>query len=115
MKYGKKTYHLLILANGVAFAVLLNLVMADYFVRIDLTEEKRFTVKQPVRQLLDNLDDEVYVEVYLEGELNAPFRRMRKAIVELLEEFRVYSNNRVRYQLVNPLAAKGPGTSIYGA
>jgi len=105
MKYGKKTYHLLILANGVAFAVLLNLVMADYFVRIDLTEEKRFTVKQPVRQLLDNLDDEVYVEVYLEGELNAPFRRMRKAIVELLEEFRVYSNNRVRYQLVNPLAA----------
>lgn len=107
MKYGKKTYDLLILANGLVLTVLLNLVSADYFFRIDLTEEKKFTVKEPVRRLLESIDDNVYVEVYLEGELNAPFRRMRKAVIELLEEFRVYSRNRVQYSLTDPLAATG--------
>jgi gliding-associated putative ABC transporter substrate-binding component GldG len=107
MKNSKKLYDLLILANGVALAVLLNLLSSDYFFRIDLTEEKRFSVKEPTRKLLQSLDDEVYVEVYLEGELNAPFRRLRKAVVELLEEFRVYSGNRVRYSFSDPNSATG--------
>lgn len=107
MKYGKKTYDLLILANGLVLTVLLNLVSADYFLRIDLTEEKKFTVKEPVRRLLESVNDNVFVEVYLEGELNAPFRRMRKAVIELLEEFRVYSRNRLQYSLIDPLAATG--------
>ncbi len=107
MRFGKKTYDLLILANGIALAVLLNLISADYFFRIDLTEERRFTIKEPVRKLLQSVDDDVYVEVYLEGDLNASFRRMRKAILEMLDEFRVYSHNRIRYSLVDPLAATG--------
>ncbi|MCX7636532.1 MAG: gliding motility-associated ABC transporter substrate-binding protein GldG [Cyclobacteriaceae bacterium] len=104
---GKKVYDLLVLANGLALAVLVNLLVSNHFFRIDLTEEKRFTVKEPTRKLLQSLEDEVYMEVYLEGELNAPFRRMRKAVIELLEEFRIYSDNRVRYTLVNPNAAMG--------
>lgn len=107
MPNSKKLYDLLILANGVALAVLLNLLSSDYFFRLDLTEEKRFTVKEPTRKLLQSLDDEVYVEVYLEGELNAPFRRLRKAVVELLEEFRIYSGNRIRYTFSDPNSAAG--------
>lgn len=105
MLHSKKSYDLLILANGIMLAVLLNLISSDYFLRIDLTEEKRFTVKEPTRRLLQSLDDEVYVEVYLEGELNAPFRRLRKAFIELLEEFRIYSGNRIRYTVVDPNTA----------
>ncbi len=107
MRNNKKLYDLLILANGLALAVLVNLVSSDYFFRIDLTEEKRFTVKEPTCKLLQSLDDEVYVEVFLDGELNAPFRRLRKAVVELLEEFRIYSGNRLRYNFSDPNAAAG--------
>lgn len=105
MRWGKKQYDILLLANALALVVFINLISADYFLRIDLTEERRHTVKEPTRKLLKSLDDELYIEVYLEGELNASFRRMRRALIELLEEFRVYSGNRLRYTLVNPNAA----------
>ncbi len=98
----KKIRDLLLLVNGVALVMLVNLLASAYFFRIDLTEEKRFSVKEQTKTLLRNLDDVVYIEVYLEGELNASFRRLRNAIRELLEEFRIYSNNNVRYTFINP-------------
>jgi gliding-associated putative ABC transporter substrate-binding component GldG len=98
----KRVYDILILANGLILAILVNLLASFYFFRIDLTEEKRFSVKPQTKALLQQLDDDVYVEVYLEGELNASFRRLRNAIRELLEEFRIYSGNKVRYVFINP-------------
>lgn len=103
----RRTGDLLLLLNGILLAVVLNQLGALYFFRLDLTEEQRYTIKQPTIELLKSLDDDVYVDVYLEGELNAEFRRLRKAVRETLEEFRVYSGNKVRYQFNDPLAAKG--------
>lgn len=98
----KKAGDLLLLANGVIALLLLNLLSSQYFFRLDLTEEKRYSIHASTREMLANLDDEVYVEVFLEGELNAGFRRFQKAIRETLEMFRVYSNNRVQYSFSNP-------------
>lgn len=103
--HSRKTGDLLQLANAVALVVLINLVAAGNFFRIDLTEEKRFTIKPATRELLSSLDDEVYVEVYLEGELNAGFRRFQKSIRETLEEFRIYSGNKVNYTFTDPTTA----------
>ncbi|MBL7852590.1 MAG: gliding motility-associated ABC transporter substrate-binding protein GldG [Cyclobacteriaceae bacterium] len=103
----KKTGDLLLLFNGILLAVVLNQLAALYSFRVDLTEEKRYTIKEPTVALLQQLDDDVYVDVYLEGELNAEFRRLRKAVRETLEEFRVRSGNRVHYQFSDPLAAAG--------
>jgi len=103
----KRTRDLLWLLNGILLAVVINQVAALYFFRIDLTEEQRFTIKAPTISLLSSLDDDVYIDVYLEGELNAEFRRLRKSVRETLEEFRIYSGNKVHYQFEDPLAAKG--------
>ena len=101
----RKVGDLLQLANAVALVVLINLVASDRFFRIDLTEEKRYTIKPATRDLLESLDDNVYVEVYLEGELNASFRRFQNAIRETLNEFRVFSNNKVNFTFVDPTTA----------
>jgi ABC-2 type transport system permease protein len=98
----KKLTDLLLLANGIAALVLLNLLASYFFFRIDLTEEKRFSVKDQTKEILQNLDDKVYVEVYLEGDLNAGFTRFRNSIRELLDEFRVHSGNKLSYRFINP-------------
>jgi ABC-2 type transport system permease protein len=95
------------LANGLAIVILLNLLAAKFFFRIDLTEEKRYTIKDQTRELLNSLDEDVYVEVFLEGDLNAGFRRFRKNIEETLEEFRIYSDGRVKYVFTDPSLASG--------
>ncbi|MEK6780414.1 MAG: gliding motility-associated ABC transporter substrate-binding protein GldG [Bacteroidota bacterium] len=101
----RSTGDVLLLANGLAFIFLINLIASYYFFRIDLTEEKRYTIKEPTKDLLKNLDDVVFVEIFLEGELNPSFKRLRNSIEETLTEFQVYSDHKVQYVFTNPSAA----------
>jgi ABC-2 type transport system permease protein len=95
----------LVFANGLVLIILINLIVSNYFFRIDLTEEKRYSLKDQTKSILQNIDDDVYVEVFLEGDLNAGFKRFQKSITETLEEFRIYSNNKVKYVVTNPTTA----------
>ncbi len=106
-RQSKKIGDLLLLANALVFVAILNFLGSSYFFRIDLTEEKRFTIKSQTKELLSNLDDAVYVEVFLEGELNPGFERFKKSIRETLEEFRIYSKDRVRVTFTDPTLALG--------
>ena len=103
----KKLGDFLVLINGLILLVLINLLASNYFFRLDLTEEKRFSIKEPTRKMLKALDDKVYVEVFLEGELNAGFRRLQKSIRETLEEFRIYSDDKVQFVFTDPNQAAG--------
>lgn len=101
----KRVGDLLMLGNGLALVVLINLVSSLFFFRLDLTEEKRHSIKPVTREMLSRLEDVVYVEVYLDGDLNAEFNRLRNSIRETLEEFRVYSGGKVQYNFTNPMTA----------
>ena len=95
----------MLLLNGLVLLVVVNQLAALYFFRIDLTEEQRFSIKPQTKELLKNLDDEVFIEVLLDGDLNPGFTRVKNYTREMLEEFRVYSGNKVRYSFTNPEAA----------
>jgi ABC-2 type transport system permease protein len=102
----KKTGDLLLLANGLVLVVLINILSSKFFFRLDLTEEKRFQIKNQTKEMLQNLDDEVFIEVFLEGELNSDFRRFRNSIRETLEEFRIHSDNKVKFTFTDPATAQ---------
>ena len=102
----RKLGDILTFANGVMFILLINLLVGLKFYRIDLTEENRYSVKPETRAILETLEDEIHVEVFLEGKLNASFQRFQKAILETLEEFRIYSGNRITYSISDPAVAK---------
>ncbi|MBL6448641.1 gliding motility-associated ABC transporter substrate-binding protein GldG [Fulvivirga sp. 29W222] len=90
---------------GMVAVLLFNILASSYFHRFDLTEEERYSIKQPTKDMLRELDDVVYVEVYLDGELNSGFKRLQRAIRETLEEFRVYSGDNIQYTFNDPSAA----------
>jgi ABC-2 type transport system permease protein len=106
-KQSKQVGDWLLLANGIVFVGLLNLAASTGFFRLDLTEEKRYTIQESTKRLLRDLDDHVYVEVFLTGDLNPEFRRFQNSVRETLEEFRVYSNNKVDYVFTDPASAVG--------
>ena len=59
--------------------------LADYLPgRIDLTEEKRYTLAASTARIVESVDDPVYIEVLLEGQFPAGFQRLRDAVEELL-------------------------------
>ncbi|WP_020532757.1 gliding motility-associated ABC transporter substrate-binding protein GldG [Flexithrix dorotheae] len=90
------------------FILLVNTNLRRVPLRFDLTEEKRYTVSDATKNMLKNLDDIVYIEVYLEGDLNSGFKRLQKSIRELLDEFKVYAGSNLEYKFVDPGEAPNP-------
>lgn len=74
--------------------------------RLDLTEEQRYSISEATQRQLESLEDVVYVEVYLEGELPSGFKRLQKSIRELLEQFAYYADDNVQFTFVDPDLAK---------
>ncbi len=91
---------------GVMVIILVNQLLSGMIYRIDLTEEKRYTISEPSKNLLQNLEDVVYVEVYLEGQLPAGVKRLQKSVRETLEEFKVYAGPNLQFRFIDPSTAK---------
>ena len=78
-----KRYWWVIAVVGV---VLLNVAAHFCVLRLDLTDDQRYSLSAATKQLLDELDAPVEVTVYLTGDLNPSFLRLKNATAELLEE-----------------------------
>jgi len=102
----KRLNSILTLLIGVMMIILINQLLSGMIYRVDLTEEKRYTISEASRNLLENLEDVVYVEVYLEGELPAGVKRLQKSVRETLEEFKVYAGPNLQFRFVDPSMAK---------
>ena len=96
-----------LLQFGIVLVLLLigNVLAQDYFFRLDLTEDKRYTISEPTREMLRELDDVVYVDVYLEGDVPGGFKRLQRSIRETLEEFRTFAGANIQYTFIDPTQA----------
>lgn len=89
--------------------VLLNIAASFVFFRLDLTEEKRYSLSDATQSLLENLSakdsTDIFVKVYLDGEeLPGGFESLKRAVTETLEEFKVYGGTNINYKFINPNA-----------
>ena len=82
--------------------VLVNYLAVLFHKRIDLTNEKRFTISTPVKKLLSDLDGAVDIEVFLKGEFPAGFKKLATSSEELLQELQEYGHNRIRCRFISP-------------
>ncbi len=103
----KKLTSVLYFLIGVMVIIIINQLSGRLFYRFDLTEEKRYTISDATKNLLSNLEDAVYVDVYLAGDLPGGMKRLQKSIRETLEEFRIYAGNNLQYRFINPSTARG--------
>ena len=67
------------------------------FFRWDLTEDKRYSLNDASKELVASLDAPAEVTIYLDGSLNAGFKRLKRATEELVEELDVYGNIHWQY------------------
>jgi ABC-2 type transport system permease protein len=79
-----------------------------FFFRIDLTEEKRYSLSDNTKDLVGHLDKDLYFEIYLAGDLPHGFTKLQKACMEMLDEFSNYSNCKISYALIDPSAYTNP-------
>jgi ABC-2 type transport system permease protein len=83
--------------------------------RADLTSDKRYTISNYTKTLLKRVEVEnksFEVKIYLDGELNAGFMRLRNATQDLLRDFEKESGS-VHSSFLNPYAIYGSPEDVY--
>lgn len=91
----------LILLGGILILLLLGQFLRF---RIDLTEEKRFSLHPATKELLENLDRPLHVDILLTGEnLPGGMRRLQKSIEETVRTFNAYSAENITVSYFDPL------------
>jgi len=84
--------------------VAVNWAASVFHTRIDLTNEKRFTLSQPTIKLLKSLDDVVEVKVFLKGDdMPASFKRLANSTREMLQEFKEVAGKHIQFEFESPL------------
>ena len=96
----------LILSVGLLSLLLVIQLLQLVNVRWDLTEEKRYTVSEPSKNVLRNLNEPLLIESYLAGELPSNFERFKKAVEETLNQLAYYANGQIQFRFIDPSQAK---------
>jgi len=94
------------LLSVVAGIILVSVISSFLRFRYDLTEDKRFSLSRPTRQVLSHLKNDIYIQVYLEGEIPIPLKRLKRSVGEMLDEFRIASGRKIDYEFINPSGGK---------
>jgi len=84
------------------------IISSFFFFRIDLTSDKRYSISEQTKNLMKNIEAPLKVVVYLDGDLNPGFLRLKKSTAELLDELSVYSDQAIDVHFENPSLADNP-------
>src|SRR5690606_18887398 len=87
-----------------ALFVAVNYLAGFFPKRIDLTQEKAFTLSEGTRAILGNLDTPVQIRLYAtrDGSMPPQFKLYVQQVEDLLEEYRQASRGMIEIEKLNP-------------
>jgi len=94
----KKLKNIILLLAGL---LMLNFASQSIYKRIDLTKDKRYTLSSVTKSIIEKIDKQLIVRVYLEGDFPTEFKRLQIETRQFLEELRSENTN-IRIQFINP-------------
>lgn len=86
--------------------VVFNFMANEFYFRLDLTKEKRYTLSPSSVGLLNKLDDDLYVTIFLDGDLPIEYKQLQSATRDILNEYRLASDGKIKFDFEDILANK---------
>jgi gliding-associated putative ABC transporter substrate-binding component GldG len=91
-----------ILLSTIAILLIVNGIGSQLFHRFDLTKDHRYTLSETSLNIIKNIKEPLYIDVFLEGNFPPEFKRLQTETKQILDEYKAYNPN-IIYQFVNPL------------
>lgn len=82
--------------------ILLNLIIRRLILRVDLTEERIYTLSNSTKRILSQLDDVIIIKAYFSKKLPPNLVPVRTQVEDILEEYRTYSRGKLRFEFIDP-------------
>ena len=77
----------------IGILVFINIISSYVSGFIDLTADKRFTLTEPTKNLVSNIDELVSTKVYLVGDFPSGIMSLQEATTDILKQFKKLNNN----------------------
>ena len=82
--------------------ILVNILLSWVDFRIDLTEDKKHSISQETKQILTDLEDIVFIKVYLAGDFPTEFKHLQSELLNLLTSFKSIAGDNFDYEVIDP-------------
>ena len=86
---------------SLVLVLIANLITNHFSFNIDLTEDKKYTLSNDSKNILSNINDNLSIKVYLEGNLPAGFELLSNSINDFLVSCKK-ENNLIDIEFINP-------------
>ncbi|MEM9681037.1 MAG: gliding motility-associated ABC transporter substrate-binding protein GldG [Bacteroidota bacterium] len=98
----KQKNNLIYIALTLAGLIILNLISSHVYKRFDLTKDKRYTLSDATRRLVEQIESPLIIDVFLEGDFPSEFRILQSETRQMIEEFSLI-NPLIKVNYIDPL------------
>jgi len=102
MKLDMRRSILLPAAILLVILVLVNMISRNWFLRLDLTDNKIYSLSESSRSVVSKIDDLLTMKVYFSDNLPGEYGNNRRYLQDILEEYEAYSNGNIRFEFYSP-------------
>ena len=88
-----------------------NYIAKLWHTRIDLTQDKRYTLSEVSKKTLAKIQNPIVIDVLLKGNIPTEFKKLQTETIQLLDEY-VAANNNIIVNFVNPLEGEEHPESV---
>jgi gliding-associated putative ABC transporter substrate-binding component GldG len=86
----------------IGIVVIANLLAGEYHLRLDLTEDRQYTLSEATRDIVSDLEEPVTVKAYFSENLPPHITKTRQDFQDLLIEYANIADGQLIYEFVNP-------------
>ncbi len=86
----------------VGIVVLANIVSANLFGRLDLSQGRIYSLSAASKKIVAGLEDDFLVKAYFTKNLPAPYNGNAKYLQDLLADYRTYGKGRFKFEFIDP-------------
>ena len=88
-----------------------NYIAKQWHTRIDLTQDKRYTLSEVSKKTLAKIQNPIVIDVLLKGNIPTEFKKLQTETLQLLDEYAA-TNNNIIVNFVNPLEGEEHPESV---
>ncbi|EJF36769.1 gliding-associated putative ABC transporter substrate-binding component GldG [Capnocytophaga sp. oral taxon 335 str. F0486] len=88
-----------------------NYIAKQWHTRIDLTQDKRYTLSEVSKKTLAKIQNPIVIDVLLKGNIPTEFKKLQTETIQLLDEYAA-ANNNIIVNFVNPLEGEERPESV---
>jgi gliding-associated putative ABC transporter substrate-binding component GldG len=98
----KRTTTFILIALGII--VLVNVLSDNFFVRMDLTSDHRYTLSKASKNIIRNLKEPVTITAYFSNNVPTELAKTKRDFKEMLIEYNNISKGQIVYEFIDPSA-----------